>query len=179
MMFPYRLSRMLPAMVVASMTLACEDSTAPPATTATAVRANTAVIAASPNKPKKNVPSISTLVLATTSVPLGNGNATTFTVTVVNPIGKTFLDVSLQGEIVQNGNRVGAGGFPLECTPGVFGVLPGGTCVDRLGNISTAAFGSEVLVAGPADFVLTLYQVVGAGSVTWSTVTQPIDLVPQ
>jgi hypothetical protein len=175
MTLPARLSRAVPVIALSLTALACQDSTAPAASARPIVRSNPAVIYAAPNKPKKNAPSITNVQLSTTTLVLGQGTAATYTLTVANPIGKTYTDVNVQGEIVQGSNRAGAGALPLECSPGVFGVLPGGTCTDPFLTVSTAT--SNVLVPGAAELVVTLYQIVGTGTITFSTASVPIQLV--
>lgn len=150
--FRLRRSTPLGVVLVALATTACNDATAPAAGSPRSAAFNPAVLA----KPKNN-PVIQSVQLSTTSLELDNGSAATFTTTISNPIGRgsrTYTDAFLQGYVRQGGVVTPTGGFGVRCDAGANGVLPLGTCPVPGLTISTLGAG---LVAGPADFELTLY----------------------
>ena len=146
--------------LVALATVACRDTTAPLTTdsnVAVGSGSNT-VSSVLVVKPKKNVPVIQAVQLSTSALELNNGSAATYSVTILNPFGRTsrtYSDANLQGYIRQGGAEVGAGGFQVRCNGGPYEVLPLGTCIVSGLTISTVP-GAGSLVSGPADFALTL-----------------------
>ena len=151
----FRLLRPTPVCVVlvTMATAACSDATAPTATAGSL--ANIGVNSAVLVQPKR--PVIQSVQLSTTSLELDSGLAATFSATILNPIGRgsrTYTDSFLQGYIRQGGVLVPTGGFGVRCNAGMNGLLPLGTCPVLGLTINTMA---AALVAGPADFELTLY----------------------
>ena len=107
-------------------------------------------------------PSITSIVFSTTNIVL-EANGTPYDVTFQNFTGANVTGVFYQGEITQGTAVFAAGGSSVFC-PTVEGVLPTGTCTNSFtARASNSLSGSGgPLVAGPATFVLTLYQVVGS-----------------
>ena len=98
-------------------------------------------------------PSIVSVVLNSTSVPIGG--STPYTATLYNPTGATLSVVLIQGELSQGATLRAAGGTILTCVTS--GELPPGSCVVSFVVVaSNTGDGSGTLVPGSATFVLKL-----------------------
>ena len=122
-----------------------------------------------------NTPTLTSVVPATSYVPLGAGFSG-YKAIVENP-GQPATDVVLQGWIRQGSARRAAAGTQIRCSGGPGGMLPSGTCI-ALGDIVASndpiVSGSGTLVLGPATFELEL---IVNGTIV-DTKAAPITLVP-
>lgn len=105
-----------------------------------------------------STPTISSLVLASTSIVIGS--QTDYTAQIQN-YGFPLTDVFIQGEMVQeteSGTVVkGAGGTVLTCGSSL-GALPTGTCTMQFTAAALGDAQGGAFVPGLAHFVLHLYQ---------------------
>ena len=119
--------------------------------------------------------SIVAVHLATSSLAIG-GASVSYTVTVENK-GNSVPDVSLQGAIVQGTVTHPAGGFVANCPPSPTGVVPKGSCQMTFMATASNASGAGTLVAGSANFVLTMSIGAGGTSTVIDQASTPVTLV--
>jgi alpha-tubulin suppressor-like RCC1 family protein len=116
-------------------------------------------------------PSITSITLDSYTIVLGG--ATTYHATLLNPGPTLTDDVSIQGYVTQGTANRATGGSSIECSLGVTGILPSGSCTTSFSvTISNALGGTGTLVPGPATLHLDLYD----GTTTFDSETVAITL---
>lgn len=103
-----------------------------------------------------NTPSIVSIALASTSIPVGG--STTYTATLYNPTGSTITNVYLQGYLDQGTIQgFGTGGTQLTCT-GLNAELPPGSCVITWSLATKTSSDPSPFGVGEATFRLQMFR---------------------